>query len=409
MKKKPSKIKSAIINWLGIPIDLKNHDFWGEYGSKKAGQNINESSIMSLSAAWACTRIIAETIATLPIKIYEKTESGRVQASNYDLSDIVSKSPNSQTTASCYWESVVASVLLRGKGVSERQMIGNRLVGLKFLPANRLKKEKNNSGKEKLFYKEDNGKWRELDDKKLFLVNGFSLDGINGMSTISYGASVFGSALAATDAANNTFENGLSVTTALKIDRTLTPDQREEYRDSFEKIAGAVNAGKTTVLEGGMDAKTIGIPPKDAQLLESRQYSVEEVCRWFRVDPSLVGHGGKDSNWGTGLEQKLIGFLTFTLRPWLTRIEQAINKQLIPPQDQDRFYAEFCIEGLLRADSQQRANFYSQMVNNGIFTRDEVRQKENLPIKGGNADVLTVQVAMAPLDKIGESNEHNEI
>lgn len=90
-----------------------------------------------------------------------------------------------------------------------------------------------------------------------------------------------------------------------------------------------MNAGKSPLLEGGMKAETIGIPPKDAQLLESRAFSVsEEVCRWFGVDPSMVGHGNAVSNWGTGLEQKMIAFLTFTLRPWLTRIEQAINSNL---------------------------------------------------------------------------------
>lgn len=115
----------------------------------------------------------------------------------------------------------------------------------------------------------------------------------------------------------------------------------------------------------------------------------------------MVGHGNKDSNWGTGLEQKLIGFLTFTLRPWLTRVEQAINMHLLTPVERTKYYAEYSIEGLLRADSQARAQFYSVMVNNGIFTRDEVRALENRDLMGGNAAVLTVQTAMAPLDSLG--------
>src|SRR5699024_7375386 len=152
----------------------------------------------------------------------------------------------------------------------------------------------------------------------------------------------------------------------------LKKEQRQDFRENFENITGAINAGKPAVLEGGMDAKVLAIPPRDAQLLEPRGFSVEEVCRWFRVDPSLVGHGGKDSNWGTGLEQKFLAFLTLTLRPWLTRIEQGINKRLLSPQDQQRYYAEYSIEGLLRADSAARSAFYSVMVNNGIMTRDEV-------------------------------------
>ena len=186
-------------------------------------------------------------------------------------------------------------------------------------------------------------------------------------------------------------------------------EQREDFRTGLEAIRGALNAGKSPLLEGGMKAETIGIPPKDAQLLESRAFSVEEVCRWFGVDPSMVGHGNAVSNWGTGLEQKMIAFLTFTLRPWLTRIEQAINSNLLTPAERTKYYAEFSIEGLLRADSAGRSAFYSTMVNNGIFTRDEVRQRENLPTMGGNANVLTVQSAMIPINDIGKASDGEQI
>jgi HK97 family phage portal protein len=150
-----------------------------------------------------------------------------------------------------------------------------------------------------------------------------------------------------------------------------------------------------------MDIKTIGINPKDAQLLESRSFSVEDICRWFGVDPSMVGHGNAVSNWGTGLEQKMIGFLTFTLRPLLTRIEQAVNKQLLGVNEQGKLYTEFSIEGLLRADSAGRAEFYTTMVTNGIMTRDEVRSKENMPLMGGNSAKQTVQAGFVPLETIG--------
>ena len=224
-----------------------------------------------------------------------------------------------------------------------------------------------------------------------------------GVSVIQYGASVFGSALAANASANSQFEKGLAPTVAYTIDKFLKEDQRKEFREGLKVITGALQAGESPLLEGGMTASNIGIPPKDAQLLESRGFSVEEVCRWFRVDPSMVGHGNKDSNWGTGLEQKLITFLTFTLRPWLKRIEDAVNTRMMSPIEQMRYHVEFSIEGLLRADSAGRAAFYAAMVNNGIFTRDEVRVLENKMPRGGNADVLTVQSAMAPLDSLGAS------
>jgi len=405
--KKPGRVKAALLNWLGIPIDLTSDSFWKAWASSAnaAGQTVNQETVMSLSAAWACTRLIAESVGTLPLHLYERTSNGRRRAVNHPLYGILNRSPNADSTPATYWESMTASILLRGNGFGEKLRMGNRVVGMRFLVPARLSAQRMANGEYRLHYTEEDGRQRPVREADLIHIPGFSLDGKWGLSAIQYGAGVFGSALAANNAANSTFEKGLAPTVAFTMDKVLKAEQREEFRDNLKLISGALNAGESPLLEGGMNAKTIGINPRDAQLLESRSFSVEEVCRWFRVDPSMVGHGNKDSNWGTGLEQKLIAFLTFTLRPWLTRMEQAINKQLLSPQDQQRYYAEFSIEGLLRADSAARAAFYSVMVNNGIMTRDEVRQLENLPLMGGNAEVLTVQTAMAPLDSVGQASD----
>lgn len=404
--KKPGLIKSAVLNWLGVPSSLADGDFWNWFYNhqKAAGQNVNQKTVLSLSAAWACTRLISECIATLPLHVYEKTATGRRRVPSLPNTGVLYGKPNANSTPSQFWEAKVAAILLHGNGLSEKRYIGNRLVALDFLAPHRISGTKKANGELQILYTDPSGRQREIPWSRLFHIAGFSLDGQWGLSAIQYGAQVFGSALAASTAANSTFEKGLSQTVAFTLDRVVKEDQREDFRKSMEKISGALNAGKSTVLEKGIDAKTIGINPRDAQLLESRTYSVEEVCRWFRVDPSMVGHGNKDSNWGTGLEQKLIGFLTFTLRPWLTRIEQAINLHLLSPAEQQRYYAEFSIEGLLRADSAARASFYSVMVDHGIFTRDEVRILENMEPRGGNADVLTVQSAMAPLDSLGQQS-----
>ena len=402
--KKPGMIKAAVLDWLGIPISLTDESFWAAWGANTntAGQQVNQGSVLSLSAAWACTRLISETISTLPLKLYERSSSGRIEAVEHPLYSILHSSPNLESTPATYFESKISSIILQGNGLSEKLMVGNRLVGLKFLPPNKLSTRKDSAGNIKIFFREEGGKQREIPKSKLFHIPGYSLDGSWGVSVITYGAAVFGSALAASSAANSVFEKGLSPTVAFTLEKVLKKDQREEFRENLKKVSGALNAGESPLLEGGMGVEVIGIKPSDAQLLESRNYSVEEVCRWFRVDPSMVGHGNKDSNWGTGLEQKMIAFLSFTLRPWLTRIEQSINKNLLSPIDQKKYYAEFSISALLRADSAARAQFYSIMVNNGILTRDEVRKLENMPLMGGNADVLTVQTALAPLDSIGQ-------
>ncbi|WP_339617213.1 phage portal protein [uncultured Gilvimarinus sp.] len=405
--KKPGRVKSALINWLGLPIELTDDAFWRAFTANQnaAGQTVNDKTVLSLSAAWACTRLIAETASTLPLKLYERTSTGRVEATGHSLHGILHARPNSQSTPSTYWEASVAAMLLRGNSFSEKRYVGDRLVSLQYLQYGRLAPK--NRDATVWVYTECDGKTRDIPASRLFHVPGFSVDGRWGLSAISYGASVFGSALASSNAANSTFEKGLMPTVAFTLDRILKKEQRADFRESLESMRGALNAGDSPLLEGGMDAKQIGISPADAQLLESRAFSVEEVCRWFRVDPSMVGHGGKDSNWGTGLEQKVLAFLTFTLRPWLTRIEQSINKNLLTPAEQTRYYAEFSIEGLLRADSAARAAFYSVLVNNGIITRDEVRIKENMAPRGGNADVLTVQSAMTPLDSLGQQTDGN--
>lgn len=404
-KKKPGRIKAALLDWLGVPVGMMDEAFWHSFGTTVAGQQVNERSILQLSAVWACARIIAETISTLPLGLYERTAAGRRSAENHPLYSVIHARPNARTTAAVYWEAMIVAMLLRGNGIAEKRFLGGRLVALDFLVPNRLRVGRDSRGNRIYQYTQSNGTQREIAEAMIFRIPGFTVDGDWGLSVIEYGASVFGSALASNNAANSTFEKGLAPTVAFTMQQVLKKDQRADFRESLKEVTGALNAGKSPLLEGGMDAKAIGINPKDAQLLESRSFSVEEICRWFRVPPFMVGHSEKSTSWGTGIEQQMIGFLTFTLRPWLTRIEQAINKDLLSPVDQLRYYAEFNIEGLLRADSAGRASYLSTMVNNGLMTRDEGRGKENLPLKGGNADVLTVQTALIPIDQLGKRPE----
>ena len=400
--KKPGRIKAAVLNWLGVPVGLTDDAFWSSFGTTAAGQQVNERSVLQLSAVWACARIIAETISTLPLGLFERVGEGRRSASTHPIYTLVRSRPNAGSSAAVFWEAMIVSMLLRGNAFAEKRMIGGRLVSLEFLAPGRLSIGKDSKGNRRYRYTEKDGTQREILEAQIFRIPGFTIDGDWGLSVIEYGASVFGSALASNNAANSTFEKGLAPTVAFTMQQVLKKDQREEFRANLRAISGALNAGESPLLEGGMDAKTIGINPKDAQLLESRAFSVEEICRWFRVPPFMVGHSEKSTSWGTGIEQQMIGFLTFTLRPWLTRIEQAINKDLLSPVEQLRYYAEFSIEGLLRADSAGRASYLSTMVNNGLMTRDEGRAKENLPLKGGNADVLTVQTALIPIDQLGQ-------
>lgn len=399
-----SGFMATLKRWFGVPVGTTDADFWAAHVGvqSSSGQMVSEQTMLSLSAVWACVRLISEAISTLPLSVYERTPGGKRLAAQHPLHSIIHTRPNVDSTASVHWESTVAAMLMRGNARAEKLMVGGRLVGLKFLAPSCLAITRAPDGRKTYRYTE-NGRQREIPASRIFNIPGFSLNGVDGVSVITHGANVFGAAMAADGAANKTFEHGLMPAVYFKMERVLTKEQREEFRENLKAITGAFNAGKSPLLEGGMSAGTIGINPSDAQLLESRSFGVEEICRWFRVPPFMIGHSEKSTSWGSGIEQQVIGFLTFTLVPWLRRIEQAINKDLLSPADQPRYYAEFNVEGLLRADSTGRAAFYSQMTQNGIYTRDDCRERENLERRGGNADVLTVQSNLVPLDQLGKA------
>lgn len=407
-KKPVGRFRKGVASLFRIPIESDpGHAIEKVVITKvEAGQTVDKDSIMSLSAVWACSRLISETISTLPLQVYERTPQGRRVAVEHPLYRILHISPNAYSTAQTFIEANCASMLLHGNGWNKINRLAGEIVSLDFINPNALigVNRDANHNVTSIIYR-DNNRDVTVSNRDLFFLPAFTTNGKTGLSTVQYGAKVFGSALAANDSANNHFDNGLMPTTAFTYDKPIKEEQRDTFRTYAESVGGALNAGKSVVLEAGMGVEQIGIPPKDSQLLESRTFSVEEICRWFGVDPSMVGHGGKDSNFGTGLEQKMVGFLTFTLRPWLTRIEQRINKFLFPPEQQGRYYVEFSVEGLLRSDSKARADFYKVMVDMGVMTRNEVRIKENLLIADGNADILTVNAATVPLNGIVRDDE----
>lgn len=395
---KPGRFKAALqLLWNGVPVETVSIGATPNASTSASGQLVTVDTTMQLSTAWACVRLIAETISTLPLNLYQRTPRGRIVASMHPLYPVLHSRPNSKSTAAQFWEAMVASMLLRDGAYAEIIRYNGQVASLQFLIRDRLTKDCRRNVY--MYIEPYTGKRRDISPSDVFHIPGFSLDGECGLSAIQYGANVFGSSLAAEEAAGAKFKNGLSQTVALEYPQKLRADQREEARGSLAAISGAANSGKGVVLESGVKAHVIGISPADAQLLESRQFSVEEICRWFRVPPVMVGHANVTA-WGSGIEQINLGFLTYTLRSWLTRIEQACNTQLLAPGDETRYYAEFQVEGLLRGDSKARAEHYQIMLRNGVYNRDEVRELENkAPIPGGQ--IFTVESNLARLDSIG--------
>lgn len=374
-----------------------------------AGQKITYTTAMQLAAVWSCVGLISESIAMLPAGIYRRGQGGAKQyAPDHPLHLIVHARPNTKSTASQFWAAFVTSMLLQGNGFAEKLMIGNKLVGLRFLFPGRLNWSKQADGTYRWWYIYDDNVQREIQAARIWRVAGRTIDGDWGVSAIHYGAQVFGGAQAVNEAANKALDNGLMQTVAFTFPagQRLTEEQRQGYRDDFAaRNAGAANSGKPLVLENGSTVMPIGINPADAQLLQSRQWSRDEICAWFRVQPWQIGYSGTSTtSWGTGMETQRQSFIDLTLGPIIRQIEQSIDKDLLGPADATIYYSKFSTDAFLRADSAARSAFYDKMIKAGILTPDECRELEERAPMGGNAGKLMINSATVLVDDLGKRN-----
>lgn len=401
--KQPGRVRSALLNWLGVPIELTTGTFWQEWmGMSSSGKVVSTDKAIHLSAVWACVRLLSESVSTLPLKIYERQKDGsRKPATNHPAYQVLCRRPNMEMTPSRFMLMLVASICLRGNAFIEKKMIGIKLVSLiPLLPQNMVVKRLE-SGRLEYTYTE-NGQKRVIPEKNLMHIRGFGLDGVCGMMPMKEGRDVIGAAMAVEESAAKIFENGLQSSGFLSAENALDAEQRERLRGYMQAFTGSKNAGKIMVLEGGLKYQNVTMNPEAAQMLESRAFSIEEICRWFRVPAFMVGHADKQSSWASSVEGMNLQFLTNTLRPLLVNIEQEISRCLLDG-DEDLF-AEFSVEGLLRADSAGRSAYYTTALQNGWMSRNDVRRLENMPpIEGG--DLYTVQLNLTPLEDLKKNSQ----
>lgn len=362
------------------------------------GRETGVDGALQIATVWACIRLLAETVATLPMMVYRQQGEQRVVARDHPLFELLHDEPNADMTALEFWEGVVTALCTCGNAYAEKRFSGTRMVALQPLRADGMEVYRDARGRRRYRYHDDKGRSRELDEDKVFHVRGFGNGGDVGLSPIAYARyTLFGARMADRTAAE-TFATGNRQQGVLTVDATLKPEQRQQIRDNIIK---PFSEGKTLVLEAGMKFAPTTLSPEDAQMLESRAFQIEEICRWFRVPPFMVGHTEKSTSWGTGLEQQQLGFLTFALEPYLERIEQAVRRSLIRPEERGTLSAEFKVEKLLRADSKARASFYQTMTQIGAMTINEVRGLENMPpVEGG--DVPRMQMQNVPITEAGQ-------
>jgi HK97 family phage portal protein len=372
-------------------------------GFVPSGERVDTGDVLALSAAYACTRLIAGTIGSLPVQVLksEGVDGTPVPARDHWAYRLLHDSPNDELTPFEFFEGVGASIELKGNALALKDRTGERTSAL--IPVRWDDVQVRRLGDGRIEYEHRGEKYGP--DEVLHL-RGFGGDALGGLSTIAVAAGTFGLAKAIDRSAGALFRNGIRTSLALAAEHDLQPEQIEELaRRIEEKWAGAMNAGRPLVLNSGLKAVQLSMNADDAQLLESRGFTVEEVCRFFGVPPFMVGHHEKTTSWGSGVEQAVLGFQKFTMAPRLKRVEQALMKQLLTPADRAAgIRIEFNVEGLLRAASKERADFYTAAINAGWMSRNEVRRKENLPpIDGG--DKITVQMQQVPLGGQAQGQE----
>lgn len=384
-------------------LTLTNGVAWADFGGAEsyAGKSVNLKSAMQLATVWACIRLTAQAISALPIDMFEKQEDGSRKSSDDNLGDVIIRNPNADQTPLEFWESQVAWLMATGNAYSEKVSYGRSLSSLQPLASTHCRPVRL-AGGELVYRVSDRGKSEDLPREKVFHLKGFGFGGDLGLSPIAYGMQTFGAAIATDEAAGKIFGNGLSVSGVLSSDQILKPDQRDQLGAIMTKYAGSKNAGKLMILEAGLKYQQMTLNPEDAQMLESRRFHIEEMCRWFGMPPIIIGHAAEGQTmWGSGVEQIFLAWLALGINPVCRRIEARIQKDLVPVEKRRRLYAEFNREGLLQMDSTAKAAFLSSMTQNGLMSRNEGRAKLNMPRRDG-ADDLTAQTNLAPLAMLGK-------
>ena len=386
--------KSIGITW----ADGRNHGTPGI-----AGEFVTAESAMGLSAVWACANLISGTISSLPLQVYRTRADGTRQVDRaHPLYPVLHDSPNFDQTALDFWDYVNLAIELRGNGMA-RKLRGadGRIIALRPIRPDLVSVRRLLNGPLEYRWTEDNRSFVANEDE-MFHIRGPGGDPLGGMSTLAFARNSFSAAQAADMAAASMFRNGLRPSGVVRFKEWLTAEQAARAEAMLsDTLMGAINAGRPFIAEGGMEYQHLSISPEDAQMLQTRQFSIEEICRFFGVPPVMIGHAGASTAWPTSVEQQIILFLQFTLRRRLKRIEMAIAKQLLTPADRAQgVVVEFNIEGLLRGDSVGRAAFYGAGLTSGWLTINEVRGRENLPrVDGG--DTPRMQMQNVPITQAG--------
>jgi HK97 family phage portal protein len=398
----------SIFDKIGRAFGLTSTEHWMAYFGRPttSGKNVTPETALQLATVWACIRLTATAVSSMPLRLYQKGAKGGRTPIDHPLNAIIGENPNADLTAMEFWEAMTAWLMMNGNAYAEIVREGNRVVALNLLPADRVQVSRDPNTYELRYAFTDQGRRIVLPAEQVLHLRAFSFGGDLGLSPIVYGAQTFGSAIAADETAASTFASGLNPSGFFKFNQTLDDEQRKQAKKNLiDPLKGSSNVGNVGILEAGVEFTPITIDPETAQMLETRRFNVEEICRFFGVPPVMVSHAAQGQTmWGTGVEAIILQWMVMGLNPLLTRIEERIKMQLLTPAERRTIYPRFNRESILQMDSTTKAAVSSTLVQNGIYTRAKVREMWDEPFIAGT-DGLTVQSNLVPLDQLGKTTD----
>ena len=359
-------------------------------------KNATPDAALQISAVFACVELLSQTISTLPLYVYRDSPSGgRNPDKGGRLWMLLHERPNSWMTPSEFLSAMVCNRMLRGNAYAHivRDGAGEPIA---LVPLSPDQMEVSVAGGGEIYTYYQDGVVSVIAPENIIHWKGLG-NGFIGLSKLEFMRATTDEAISAQDNASRLYGSYSKPSGVLQTDSTLNDEQ---LRAVFERFKGMSRGGAGLyVVDRGLKYQQLSLNPADAQLLETRQFSVEEVCRWFGVPGVLVGSSAT-TTWGSGIQQIVEGFHKFTIGPLCKQLEQALARRLVPVTDQGTTI-EFKLDGFLRTSPEARAQFYSTMAQNGAMTRNEIRRLENLPpVEGG--DTLTAQSNLVPIEKLGE-------
>ncbi len=365
------------------------------FGRADSGERVDEKSAMQIATVYACVRLLAETVAGLPLHLYRMKDeiSEKERAVDHPLYKILYRQPNPEMTSFSFRETMMTHLLLWGNAYAQIIRDGrNGIMALYPLLPENVETDRDENGQIYYVYHAytdekpgENNKDIYFRNDEIFHIPGLGFNGLVGFSPIAMMKNSLGTTLAVEKYGSSFFRNGAQPSGVLEHPGVLkNPEKiRENWSDVY---GGANNAHKVAVLEEGMSYKAISLPPEDSQFLSTRQFGVNEICRIFRVPPHMV----QDLEHATfsNIEHQSIDFVVHTLTPWLVRFEQAVIKDLLLPEEQDTLFSKFNVDGLLRGDYQSRMQGYATGISNGFLSPNDIRRLENMNLipseKGGD-------------------------